>query len=413
MEQGINSENVKINNRALVLKTLLSNDAIARSEIAQKLGLTRATVTSICNDFIKQGLLVELDELDEGRHAGRKKRPVALQKNCRFVLAISIHSSITTVNICDLKGNPKDGTSLQSNSAIPPEDFLQQIAACCTKLLWQNHLTAEWILGVGVAILGPVDQNNGISLNAFGLWNRAVPIAQILSQELRLPVCVESNVCSMLEAELLYEELKAKNILAVKWGPGVGSASAINGSVYKGRQFRSSELGHNVVSESRKRCRCGKTGCLETLLSIDAVSEYAQALVKQNPEGTLAALQAEFGPLKRDNIDSFLAVDDSAFQKYLFCLCQKLATVINNAIQIIAPDCVVLYGCFFESQPVIDQFMRLLFSINPELSPEMFRFLPWDDLRESIGATAVVVKRLLVDAGGLREPAVTAGVGRA
>ena len=70
---GINLENVKISNRSAILKLLNDCGAMSRKDIAQRLGLTPATVTQISMKLLAAGILCEKGELEEEKRAGRPK----------------------------------------------------------------------------------------------------------------------------------------------------------------------------------------------------------------------------------------------------------------------------------------------------------------------------------------------------
>lgn len=399
-QRGINSGDVKINNRALVLKQLFACGPMPRSEIAATLNLTRATVTTICNDLFAQNLLVEKGEAVEDARAGRKKHLVDINYDALYVLSVNIHTDGTRLALCNLRGKEVDSLLLSSEAPTPPEAFLHQVAQSCIKLLWDNQRMEKDVLGVGVAVLGPVDHIRGVSLNAFNLWSGPVPVKDILEGELRLQVCVESNVCSMMEAQLVYHDYPERNMLAVKWGPGVGSAFVIDGALYKGYHFRSSELGHNMVENSSLRCRCGKTGCLETVVSTRAIYEKKEELARQRPGSALAHLPQAPWPPDKASLETLLAVEDEPFQKYLDGVIHQVATVISNALQILAPDCVLCYGDLFECDVLFERFSKQLQRLNGDVSPNRLRRIPGGSNRDSTGAVAVAVKKLLIETGG-------------
>lgn len=398
--KGQNIENVKINNRASTIRLLLSKGAMSRSDIAAELHLTPATVTTICNEFFQRNLLVQREERSAPGKVGRKKCPVEFNYDYKRILAIHIHTAQTNLSICNVKGKLLDETVLSTDSGITPECFLAQVASCCAKLLWNNQLSGEDILGVGVTIIGPVNHLEGISLNAFSIWDHPVNIREILEKELRLPVCVESNVCSIVEAELLYNDIVAKNILAVNWGPGVGSASIIDGKVFKGRGFQSAELGHNFVDHSGQKCRCGKVGCLETKLSVDAIIEKLLELARSHSPNPISKKIESAGAPTRENISDFLALSYAPLDEFLSDITYQLAVVVNNAVQILAPDKIILFGELFSSQSLLIKFKNHIFSINDSISEDMFMNSLMEDRRNYIGATSNVVKRFLVDTGG-------------
>lgn len=398
---GQNIENVKVNNRASTLRLLLKNGPVSRIEIAASLRLTPATVTTISNEFLNKGLIIQKDELDTPGKVGRKKCPVELNYEYKYVIAIHIHTRFTNITVCNLAANPVASVVLPTERQVPPEEFLGNVAACCTKLLWDTKLAKNMILGVGVSIIGPVNQREGISINAFSIWDQPVEIRSILEDELNLPVCVESNVCASMAAILLYDDLKDKNILGVNWGPGVGSASVINGEVFKGRGFQSAEVGHNFVDKDGPECQCGRKGCLETQISMDAIIEKLQKIAAGPQGAVVKAIIAEKGDPTRDNLHEFLDIEDSVFAEFLNEISYKLAVVVNNAIQILAPDRIVLFGALFTNVRLLNLFKRHVFSINDTLDGSMFIRNRYDEQRNYIGGTAIVVDRLLIAKGGM------------
>lgn len=403
--KGQNIEDVKVINRASTLRLLLANGPMSRSEIAAELSVTPATVTSICNEFLKKNLLIQHEESESQGRVGRKKFPVEM--NCDYKCAVAIHITPveTSISVCNLAGKLVDSGAMTTDGSLPPETFLAQVAERCTKMLWNNRLGGDRILGVGVTILGPVNHDDGVSLKAFSIWDRPVPIARILEDELHIPVCVESNVCAMIGASLLYGELTDPNALAVQWGPGVGSALVIGGRVFKGRNYQSAEVGHNFVDGIGEKCRCGKIGCLETRLSVDAiVASLKKMLVLPDPN-PLRALVQDVGMPSPATLNSYLDVSFPPWDEYLNDISFRLAVVVNNAIQLLAPDRIILFGELFSNEFLLERFKRSVFAINDTIVEEMFLRSRLQPQRTYIGGVAHIVRKYLVNTGGIDEGA--------
>ncbi|MDR2391985.1 MAG: ROK family protein, partial [Planctomycetota bacterium] len=310
-----------------------------------------------------------------------------------------------TLSVCNLAASLVDSVVVPTCRSLSPERFVAHLAERCAKLLWDNQLVKDRILGVGVTVLGPVNHVEGISLNAYSVWDRPVPVRRLLENEVRIPVCVESNVCALTEAALLYGKIEHPNVLAVQWGPGVGSASVIGGKVFKGHNFQTAELGHNFVDGIGERCRCGKIGCLETRLSTDAiVAEIGRlsGLAKARP---LRAVRDVAGPPCAENLGKYLGVAFPPLEEYLKDISFRLAVVVNNAVQVLAPDRIILFGELFANKRLLEYFKEKIFSINETIVDDMFFHSDFQSRHTYVGATACIVKRLLVDTGGLNEVA--------
>ena len=340
--QGMNNERVKQQNRALILRYINENGPVSRKDIAIATGLTPASITQITTQLIIEGILVETGT-EEGKQtgAGRKKVLLDIDATSSLVCTVNIESRDTTAGICDLKGMPVKGVSgsgllrrIDTNRQMAPEDFLRQIAQVCSQLIADlGEENRKKLAAVSVGIAGAVDPERGVSLHAYGIWNRSVDIKSVLEDELDLPVMIENNVEAFAQAEILYGTgRRSDDLMIIKWGPGVGSTIVTGGKVYKGRRGKTAELGHMIVTKNGKPCSCGRRGCLETEVSYRAL----QAGLEFRPE--------EFGQRYEQADPKAAAFIDAAIDLF--------ARSIVNAATIVAPGRIVLAGDLFES-PVI------------------------------------------------------------
>lgn len=400
---GMNTNSTKFSNRSLTLQLLFAHGTLSRTDIADYLNITTAAVTSIVNDFLEEGLLVQTDDTFPERKpkAGRRKAPLSINYDWRYVLAVDIHSYYINIAVTNLKGD-----LLVEKTALTPvttdsKSLCSNIANECFKMLWKASIPMEKILGAGITIIGPVNQNEGIALHPFRLFEHEVPIKQYFQQEFPFPVAVESNVCSFLLSELLYTDIvtKAQNILMLKWGPGVGSAMAIWGRVYKGYNYQSTEIGHNQITEKNGiKCNCGRTGCLEPSISTDAIIEFIRKETASNPFGPLAELERSIGTPSRENLSQYLesSPDSDVLWDFLRNCAHALAAVTNNAIHILAPDKLILIGSLFEHDSVVKLFTEQLYELNPQLPPDLCLKNQTLSDNKYIGATAIAVEQLLL-----------------
>ncbi len=399
-QSGIHIIHSNFSNRSLALQLLFSYGVLSRTDIAEYLNITNAAITSIVNDFLQEGLLIQQDvPSDRPPRVGRKKSPLSINYNWKYILAIDIHSHYINIAITNLKGDV-----LEESSQIPdnhsPEALCSGIAKDCIKMLWKSSISIDKILGAGITIIGPVNQIDGIALHPFRLFDYAVPIKQYFEKEFPFPVAVENNVCAFLISELIYTDIanKNQNILMLKWGPGVGSAMAIRGHIYKGYNYQSTEIGHNQITETDgKKCNCGRTGCLEPSVSSDAIIDFIQHEATSNPDGSIAKMVASIGSPSRENLSSFLdlASESEIFTEYLEKCAHSLAAVTNNAIHILAPDKLLLIGDLFEHDFMVGLFTEQLYSINSQLPAGLCLKDPLSADKKYIGATAIAVEQLL------------------
>ncbi len=131
------------------------------------------------------------------------------------------------------------------------------------------------VIGAGVGSAGLVDR--GVVRNSPNLpgWQGAVPLRRLLDKRLsqhRLPIVIENDVNAFVLAEQrLGAARDLENVIGLTLGTGVGGGIIIDGKLYRGTTGGAGELGHMVIKHDGPRCKCGNTGCLESLVGSQAI----------------------------------------------------------------------------------------------------------------------------------------------
>ncbi len=401
---GINLVDVRTNNKLTILRLLNANGAMSRKDIAAILKLTPAAVTILCNEIIREGMIVEKGEAEEEKRAGRKKMLIDINFRYKYIIGINIEPDYTYLNIADLKGDSILVRKIQTDSLIAPTAYIQYLIHECIKMLWEANLKKEDILGVGVGIIGAVDVANGVSKSAYAVWKEEVPIKDIIETELSLPVLVDNNVRASVLGEILYGKSRdIDNMLFVKWGPGVGSAVVINREIYVGENFKSSSLGHFIVDRNGRLCRCGKRGCIETIACKEAVYAKIREIAEKEQSGELLRrLSGNLEKLDVENIFEYADVQDAAIRDYMDSIIDTLAISLGNAVTILSPQKVLLFGKAFENPSLFRRFVESYKAIHLESYREgMFTTSSIMQKVNYIGPVAIVADKMFFNPPGV------------
>lgn len=390
---------ILLSNRSQTLQLLFSRGVMSRTDVADYLGITTAAVTSIVNDFLEEGLVVQQEAVLESQNpVGRRRLPIAVNYDWRYILAIDIHSYYVNIAVTNMKGDVLTERALAPDGDTP-KALCSGIAKECRTMLRETGISAEEVLGAGVTVIGPINQVDGIALHVFRLFDDPFPIRSYFEEEFPFPVAVENNVCAILLSELIYTDITedSHNILMLKWGPGVGSAMAIHDQIYKGYQYQSPEIGHNLVSErDGLRCNCGATGCLEPTVSSDAIAAFIAEEIAAHPAGVLAGAVESLGPPSRKNLPQYLELNCETLWTFMRERAHALASVTGNAIHLLSPDKLLLTGDLFALEPVRELFQSQLYAINPRLQPDLCATATASAGKKYAGATAIVVEQILL-----------------
>ena len=366
---GMNNDRVRRSNRSVILNIISSMGPLSRKDIAEISGLTPASLTQITAPMVQSGLLIESGKAACGA-AGRNKILLSLNQDFCRILCILIERDKTVLSICNLAGEVIRQKKYKTTGSRNPEHFLSRMAEIGLKM------TADIpVHGACVGIPGLIDQENGVSRHAFGIWEGEVPVREILENHLHMPVVVENDVNAFAKAEMMFGVGREKeNLLLIKWGPDVAAAIVVNGVIYQGRHGRTAEPGHFIVVKNGRPCTCGRRGCLETMVSFEALNRIKPFEAKQLEDAYMTATKAE-----KKQFDE--AID-------LF------GRTILNAITALAPDRIILYGDLFESDTVRKKVIDAVEQYDPFFyNPRILHSSIWMK-KDYIGQTAAYAQAL-------------------
>ena len=151
------------------------------------------------------------------------------------------------------------------------------------------------LVGCGVVVPGLVDEANGVGLYSVNLGWHDLPIRDPVAALLGVPVVVGHDVRAGLLAETRLGAARGvRHALFLPVGTGIAGALLLDGSVVTADGW-SGEVGHLVVDPAGAACRCGATGCLETIASAAAVERTYAALSGQRVAAEEVAARAAAG----------------------------------------------------------------------------------------------------------------------
>ncbi|WP_246548144.1 ROK family transcriptional regulator [Streptomyces luteogriseus] len=120
------------------------------------------------------------------------------------------------------------------------------------------------LLGVGVALPGPLDHVRGVlhRVTGFPGWD-GFPLREALAGRLGVPVVVDKDTNAA--ALGLAAGGEGGSFAYLHLGTGLGAGLVIGGSVHRGARTGAGEFGHQVIQLDGPPCTCGDRGCVEAL----------------------------------------------------------------------------------------------------------------------------------------------------
>lgn len=261
-------------NRSVILNLIKTNGPISRADIANRIGLSPATVTSITGILIDEDLVFEKETGDSS--GGRP--PILLDLNPRggFVIGIKLMEMQAVAALTDLNATvlEKIQTDIKSKE---PREVVEGLVQLVHDLIKDGGIPQERLLGVGIGLAGVVDSTRGILRKSPFLGWKDVPLRQLMQERLNVPIFLDNDVNTLtLGEKWLDEGVHVDDFIVVTVGRGIGMGIVLNGQIFRGSAGGAGEFGHLVINPEGPLCDCGKRGCLESYLGEGALLKQAQ-----------------------------------------------------------------------------------------------------------------------------------------
>jgi predicted NBD/HSP70 family sugar kinase len=365
-------------NRAAILALVGRSGSLSRSEIAQRLDLSPATVTQLTKELIAHGALKELASAPS--RGGRPAQLLGLAGSARHALGVKVAFDHLAVADVELDGTVRE-VSLHDFDPESP-DALGDLTDTITAVINNFDGGTDLLLGVGLGVPAGVDDQAEGVVNADIMGWRELPLGRRLRANLGLPVLVDNDVNALAAAELLYGRgQQHRHVLIITIGIGVGAAIIANGTVYRGAHGDAGEFGHTPVDADGPVCVCGNRGCLEAIIGDRALVAAAHR------EGVLTPNQ--------DIADLHAAADqgNGAAQAIFRDAGEILGRATASLVNVVDPETVVVFGegttAWQHWRPGFDPTLRAhLVPVRKHTPVEIDR---WDDRTWTQGAAALIL----------------------
>ncbi len=266
----------------LVLRAIYDRSPISRAEVDRSTGLTRTTVSDVVDQLHGDGLA---EEIGRGRSTGGKA-PILLRvpDEARHLIGIEVGDRSLIGAVVNLRGETRRRLEIPLDGR-DGEQALERLDGLIEELLGTDDRP---ILGIGIGTPGLIDTQTGRVRWAVNLDWRDLPLGKRLRDRWNVPVYVANDShAAGLGEHTFGGHGEAESMVVVKVGRGIGAGIVIDGRLYTGEGLGAGEIGHSAIADNQRACRCGSTGCLETLASTRAVVQRARELASHDPDSIL------------------------------------------------------------------------------------------------------------------------------
>ncbi|MEN8173113.1 MAG: ROK family transcriptional regulator [Chloroflexota bacterium] len=332
-----------VNKHALLELVRFATGGISRADLARKMGLSRAAISSIVNDLLTTGILRETQR--EATSSGRP--PINLEINPRrgYVVGIDIGVTHMLMGVADFSAQVLHEINIPFSIEQGPESGLALVDKTLMALLSQAGIMIDSVLAIGVGVPGPVVAEKGAVSEPPVMpgWHN-YPIRDHLESLWNCPVSLNNDAEMGALGEGAYGAGRGEDHLAyIKVGSGIGSGFLLNGRIYCGVSGSAGEIGHITVDPQGPVCTCGNRGCLEVFSGGQAIAQLAQEAMRLNGRTQLSSL-ASIDQITAKDVALAAQRGDLLAQQILTRAGAHLGTAVANLINLLNPGMVVIGG---------------------------------------------------------------------
>ncbi|MBN1658290.1 MAG: ROK family protein [Anaerolineae bacterium] len=334
-------------NTSVVLRDLWWHGPLSRAMLAERSGLTKATVTAISRELLDLGLIRRAGQDRNG--PGRPGQLLELDPRAGCAIGLEISTNYAAVVLSDVcgevlwrhavlraVGSSKEVVLAQAEALIA--DGLEQARECCSALL-----------GIGVGVPGIVDPGPESLVSSSALGWKEVSLKRIWEEKFSVPVLVDNKARAAAMAEALHGSAQGMDSfvyvsLGTDLGPSVEAAVVCDGAPYGGSHGLAVDAGHMILDPQGPLCSCGQRGCWQALANVGREVELILPRLAAGEASVLCqAYAAEGGaPLDHRAIHQAALEGDRLALDVVRQVNDSHAVGITNLVRLFDPEMVVI-----------------------------------------------------------------------
>ncbi|XVS61522.1 ROK family transcriptional regulator [Actinosynnema sp. CA-299493] len=284
---------VRRHNLSVVLSHLRDHGPRSRARLAGETGLNKATVSSLVAELVERGLVGEGET--ERATVGRPGQIIRLDGEHVVAVGAEVNVGYLSVLALNLRGQvvARQRIALDT-TAMEPALVLARLGRLLDSALVG---VAARPVGVAIAVPGLVEADTGVVRAAPNLGWTDIPVVAEISRllgEPPYPVLLdnEANLAALAEVEAQGLD-RGGDLILLTAAAGVGSGIVVGGRLLRGAQGFAGEVGHMRVRDDGPPCACGRTGCWEAAVGLNALL----AAAPEHESGSTSAHDPEHDPL--------------------------------------------------------------------------------------------------------------------
>jgi glucokinase len=258
---------------------------------------------------------------------------------------IGIDVGGTKIACATLQAGELSESHLQHTEVSSQDKLVGQLIAAV------EHKRTVQTRAVGIGVPSLIEFATGRIRSSVNIPLKDVPLRELMTERLGLPVYVENDAsCAALAEAFRDGRMACPHLVMFTIGTGVGGGLVLNGRLYRGATGAASEVGHTLIGLDLARgapAHSGvfpQAGSLEVLASGRALDKLAHEAARADANAFLGKRLTRDGGVTGHDVVDGAREGDAASIECLRILGERLGIGIANAITMFDPLEVVIGG---------------------------------------------------------------------
>lgn len=331
---------------AALLELVRTTPAVTRLDLERLSGMGRAVVMD------RLATLSHFDLIDEsglGRSiGGRAPRLVRFRAEAGRILVANVDRYTLGVGLADLAGRLAFEHYEATDLAAGPASIFKRLDTLFAWALDQERGADLWGIALGVPDAVETRPGEGrLTLRGLDIlpsWGGSHALKEIVDRH-KAPIWVRSSVQMATMGEVGASPERNGELLYVELGTEISAGLISEGRLHRGALGVAGQVGHVYTGpENRSVCRCGNTGCLETIAGGEAIAQEGLRAARDGLSRLLADLLDQNGTVTVADVGAASQLGD-AFSSELLSRCGRLiGTMLATLTNAYNPSSIVIGG---------------------------------------------------------------------
>lgn len=342
----INQQLIKSVNKKNIYKLISENPSISRAALANITKLSKATVSVLVEELIKDGYVVDNGTVSTSMQ-GRRPNSLFVNDKNNYILVVNLKSRLIQIALVGAGYDIENIKDYKIDSSIISPEI---IVGTLNDYIRMNTDNIN-IMGICLIIPGIIDESkqNIVSM-VIHIDDTSDFIKDIRKGiDEKYPLAIFNDTACLAYADNAFgdfdkdDEIKETefirddyNYVFLNINEGVGASLIQNGVIHRGATGMGTQFGHLSIDRKGIPCRCGNRGCIENYIGEMALENRIRGTVLESRIENIKDIKFKdiADMAKRDELALALIKD----------LAEDLSFGIANLITMLHPDMIIIGG---------------------------------------------------------------------